>query len=103
LTQIFKKISQNLSDENKYFNELILKNSRITELEDNTFSDIKFQIIVIDNAINLKKISLNAFNGTAEEVITFAITGRSKIREEYAPQFFYSLNTLMNVEYIHLE
>jgi len=103
LTQILKKISQNLSDQNKYVNELILKNSRITELEDNTFSDIKFRIIVIDNAMDLKKISLNAFNGTAKEVTTFAITGRSNIGEEYATQFFYSLNTLINVEYIHLE
>jgi hypothetical protein len=84
LKKIFQEISLNLESENdKHFEAFILNNTAITELEDNTFHDITFKSILINNAINLKRISANAFSVlNCETIEKFEHLGQSKLGED---------------------
>jgi len=98
---IFGKVSKNLSQNEKNFTELVLNNSAITEIVDNSFEDITFKRFHILNATNLKRIHANAFGSIAESIEEFLQEGSSDLGEEqYSSEMFSALNSLTNV--IHL-
>jgi len=45
LKHMFKRLSQQLDDQNKHFNRFFLNNTAISELEENTFYEITFDNI----------------------------------------------------------
>ena len=68
LVQMFERLGKQLPKTGKHFNEFHLSNALITELKENTFSDITFDKIFIQNCDSLKSIHKNAFNTT--ELVT---------------------------------
>ena len=64
LVQIFQKLGKQLPKTGKHFNEFHLTNSLITELKENTFSDITFDTIRLHECPKLKTIHKNAFTTT---------------------------------------
>ena len=64
LLKIFQTLGKNLTKTGKHFNSFQLSNSFMTELKENTFSDITFDVIYITENSNLKTIHKNAFNTT---------------------------------------
>jgi hypothetical protein len=103
LKAIFQEISLNLESENdKHFEVFILNNTAITELEDNTFHDITFKSILINNTINLKRISANAFSVlNCETIENFEHWGQSKLGEDqHINELFIAMSSLLNVRNI---
>ncbi len=82
LSTIFSSMSKNLKPEQKHFEEFWLKNHGITELEDNVFNGIRFNNIKIDEAMNLTKISANAFNRTANDIVGFDLSGKNQLGKD---------------------
>ena len=64
LVQIFQTLGKQLPKTGKHFKSFELSNSSITELKENTFSDITFDTIFIHYSPKLRSIHRNAFNGT---------------------------------------
>ena len=64
LVQIFQTLENNLTKTEKHFNEFYLSNTFMTELKENTFSDITFDIISVEHCSSLKSIHKNAFTKT---------------------------------------
>jgi hypothetical protein len=82
LSAIFSSMSKNLKPEQKHFEEFWLKNHGIYELEDNVFNGIRFNSIKIIEAMNLTKISSNAFNGTADDILELDLSGESQLGKD---------------------
>jgi hypothetical protein len=64
LKHIFDNLSQQLPEGNKNFKEFKSNNTVITELQENTFYDLTFDRIYIENAPKLKLIQTNTFSET---------------------------------------
>ena len=73
LVKVFQTLEKNLTKEEKHFKEINLSNSFITELKENTFSDITFDEIRIQRCYNLKTIHKNAFTTTDQVTIRLYI------------------------------
>ena len=62
---MFQKLGNNLNKSQKHFKGFgLIQNDFITELKENTFSDITFDAIVFNICGNLKTIHRNAFTTT---------------------------------------
>ena len=61
LVNIFQTLEKNLKKSEKHFDSLYLNNTSINELKENTFKDITFDQIRIEDCNNLSKIHINAF------------------------------------------
>ncbi len=64
LETIFQQLSFELEDGKKHFKQFYLSNTAISELPENTFVNITFDSIVINEASNLSLISTYAFNAS---------------------------------------
>jgi len=93
LKETFHRLSQKLDKDNKSFEELTIYNTAITELEDNTFSDITFGEILFLGASKLSTIHSNVFNGT--NLKTTSILTESTPLDE---SIFKSLSQFKNLE-----
>ena len=69
LVKIFETLGKQLPKTGKHFVNFYLRNTFITELKENTFSDITFDVIFVHNCSKLKTIHRNAFN-TTDQVTT---------------------------------
>ena len=78
----FIKMSQQLPEDGKHFYGFILYNSQISELEENVFSGISFEMILIFNSTNLNAININAFNGTESTIEYFYSTNTPLINKD---------------------
>jgi hypothetical protein len=95
LKQIFRDLSSELNAENKNFVFFELNNTAITELEDNTFNDITFKFIYLNQTINLRHIYLNAFAPSNIKTIeNFIHIGLSSIEERYTENLLKAVNSL---------
>ncbi len=101
LKLIFQNMSLNLNDSDKHFDSFFLGNTAIMELEDNTFHDITFKTIVINQTKSLKRIASNAFSSyntfTLESVY---LNGYSQLGEQYVNELFTALSSLINLKNI---
>jgi len=104
LKQIFTKISSLLDKNSKNFERFKLNNTAISVLEDNTFSDITFTEIIIDDAKNLWRLLPNAFSpNNTQTIIDFQQSGDSLLGEDkYNDDLFTALSSLNSVESILL-
>lgn len=102
LQQIFNNMSLNLDKNDTHFEGFVLNNTAITKIEDNTFHNIKFRTIELNDVQNLERIASNAFfpNNifTIEEVHQWGDTllGGHNNSEE----LFKALSSLLNVSQI---
>jgi hypothetical protein len=74
----------------------------ITELEENTFSEITFDEILIKSAKNLKSINSNAFNSTNLVTKMFEVYNTPVINSPPNSDIFLSLSSMINVESIKM-
>jgi hypothetical protein len=103
LSTVFSSMSKNLKPEQKHFEEFWLTNHGITELEDNVFNGIRFNYIKIDEAMNLTKISANAFNGTADDIVEFDLIGKNQLgKDGKIKELFDVFSSLPNLRIINL-
>lgn len=82
LKNIFKSLSGNLRNDDKIFNQFILENSQITEIDDGFFQDIMFQGIRLINTPQLKRIHPNAFKSIAGEIQAIENEGIKSIKSK---------------------
>ena len=102
LVQMFQTLSKRLPKDEKHFNEFLLNNTLNTELKENTFSDITFNIISINNCLKLKTIDKNAFNTT--DMVTIKVVFRpNPLLISTDNSIFEILNKFVNVDYIEVE
>ncbi len=106
LKEIFLKLNAKLND--KHFEKFVLNNGAITELTENTFGNITFDIIYIDHALNLTRIETKTFSNM-ESNITVFIVNKTPI-ESSVPNYdlftaFSSMNNLkkLDIEYTNLK
>ncbi len=103
LSTVFSSMSKNLKPEQKHFEEFWLTNHGITELEDNVFNGIRFNIIKIDEAMNFSKISTNAFNGTANDIVELDFYGKNQLgKDGKIEELFDVLSSLPNLRMLNL-
>ena len=75
LSRIFHLLRSELPDNQKHFRSLLLNNTAISEIRDNTFKDITFDRIDITYCNNLSKIYANAFSTTSYVTTVVKIIG----------------------------
>jgi hypothetical protein len=101
LKQIFRDLSSELNAENNNFVFFELNNTAITELEDNTFNDITFKFIYLNQTTNLKHIYPNAFAPSNTKSIEYFIhIELSSIEEKYTEDLFEAINSLSQLSRI---
>ena len=79
LSNIFGKLSKLSAKSGKHFKFFYLNNTFITELKENTFSDITFGEITINDCSSLRSIHKNAFNTTDQVTTEIRIESNPKL------------------------
>ena len=102
LVNIFQTLEKNLTKTEKHFNRFYLNNTFITELKENTFKDITFDDIIIENCTNLSKIHVNAFNQTDLVTKYLYISGSFKLSSS-DNSIFEVISKFVNLEELQLE
>ncbi len=90
-------MSNALNDDKKHFTEFFLGNTNITELTENTFSDITFDRIRLNGAINLRRFDNFAFGANSFITKNFEAVNTSL---ENSLNIFTALSLLKNLETI---
>ncbi len=103
LKQIFKNVSQSLAENEKNFNLFDLNNTAITELEENTFSDITFNYVQIMNAKNLKLIHTNAFKSSNSFIHDFGVFNSPIVNSPPNHDIFHLMRSMINLRDIQLD
>ena len=98
LESVFDKLSK-LTKKKKYFEELLIRNTAITELKENVIKDVKFEKIFIDRAHSLRRIDPNAFIGSVSNLKDFVIR---KCENFDSFDIWTLLNNLENIETINM-
>ena len=97
LENIFDSLSTGLEADKKHFNHLTIANSAVHQLNANTFRDITFESILIENCLNLSEIHRNAFTETNWFTKSFSIKNCLQLKTP-SDDFFYILSKLKNLE-----
>ena len=98
---IFYNLRNNLTKSEKHFKSFHLNNTFITELKENTFKDITFDEITIENCTNLTKISSNAFTET--DLVTKILNIHSNPKLSSTDNsIFQLLSKFVNLEKLYL-
>lgn len=102
IKSVFLKLSQNLPDDKKQFRDLQISNTPIHELEANTFSQITFGYIAINNAKNLTAININAFNGTDLVTTNLAFNNAPLVNKKSTHFIFDIINKFINLQIVSI-
>ena len=100
LVKIFQTLENNLNETQKHFHRFYLSNNFITELKENTFSDITFDVIYIYGCQNLKTIHRNAFNTTDSVTKSFDMTYNQALSLDNS--FFEALSKFILLENLEI-
>lgn len=105
LKTVFNKLNRTLrNDQDKVFDEFVLNNTEIAELDDDVFSHIRFGRIHLVDALSLRRISGNAFRVIGPYVQEFVVQGENVLGEEsFTDDLFDALNSLTNATTIWLD
>jgi len=103
LKRIFNILSNFLPDEVKQFDRFVLNNTAITELQENTFSDITFERIHFENAYNLVLIDKFAFSGSSLTIkkLTSIKTPLTNSTDSY--DLFTAISLMVNLEELSIK
>ena len=91
-----------IGETQKHFQQFSLSNAMITELKANTFRDLTFDKIVIEDCLRLEKIDVMAFNGTDRVTKMLAIRDNPRLSSPNN-SIYRVLNKFVNIEIIKLE
>jgi hypothetical protein len=103
LKAIFHSISSQLgNEEEKHFKQFYLNNTAISELPEDTFEDITFDSIQIEEAFNLSLINTFAFNATNQRLKEFYI--HNSLLRNFPPNYdiFTALSLMVGIETIRI-
>jgi hypothetical protein len=101
MKQTFDNLSKQLTDKEKEFIALeINSNKAITEIKDNTISDLKFEKIYIYRCDKLTQIGTNAFNGTNSRIEHFEIHDTPIVNSPPNHDIFHLLSSMTNIKVI---
>jgi Leucine-rich repeat (LRR) protein len=102
LKAIFQNISKNIKSANdKHFYTFYLNNTKITELVQDVFADISFQVIDIETD-NLSRIHSKAFTASNLHTVYFKIIDRSFGSDTKDHNIFEALSQMINLETVYL-
>jgi len=103
--KLFERVSTTLTINDKHFNTLFINNTAITEIEDDLFKDLTFNLIQLRDTTNLRKIHPHAFTASAATVLEFRQEGASLLGEDDAdiPDLFTALSSFSNIKQIILQ
>ena len=102
LKNIFKNYSKSLSKNEKNFKSLYLNNTSIEVLEENSFYEITFDTITIENCQYLTTINRNAFNNTLLVTKTLNLISNPKLTSP-GNSIFGIFNQFKNIESISMK
>lgn len=103
LKDVFSKYSQQLPKEKKHFSQFTLSNTAVTELEANVFSDIIFDMIVINNASKLTSIDSNAFKGSEATIKAIYIENTPLVSDQQNNDIFGIFSKFSNLESLTID
>ncbi|UXI17259.1 hypothetical protein NH340_JMT03203 [Sarcoptes scabiei] len=85
------------------FDEFVLNNTDIAEIDDDAFGTLSFKRIKLIDCLSLRRIKSNAFRKKSYRIEEFVVSGESSLGEDrYASELFDALNSMVNVEKILL-
>ena len=99
LKAMFHQFSKDLSNNKKHFKRFYLNNTYIKVLEENTFDEITFDEIEINNCLNLTYIERYVFNTTDRVMKNIFIVNNNLNMET---RIFEILSSFVNIEFIYL-
>jgi hypothetical protein len=102
LKKIFDKMSKYIDGKEKSYSEFIIYESGITELKNETFSDITFESISISRAEYFKRIDAKAFLPHNINTIKIVEIGFLSLSADHINEFYSALASLNKVEKITL-
>ena len=102
LENIFNNISKHTSKEKKHFYTFQLNNTAINELKENTFKDITFDEILIQDCNNLTKLTENTFQNNNFVTKIFYLQRNTKLIQTENYSIFNVLSKFVNIEFIFL-
>jgi hypothetical protein len=102
LKTIFHRLDFELKNGEKHFKQFYLNNTAISELAENTFEDITFDSIHIDNAINLSLIHTNAFTAINLRLEEFQVSNTSLRNSPPNYDIFTALSLMIEIETIRI-
>ena len=102
LVNIFQTLEKNLTESEKHFNRFVLKNTLNRELKENTFKDITFDRIVIENCDNLVSINKDTFLETNKITKALIIRNNRALRSP-DNSIFKAISKFVSLEYLALE
>lgn len=102
LKRVFENINKILPEKEKHFEEFFLNNTAITELEENTFFEIKFNEIEIWYASNLTSINTHAFTSTNLVTERFSVSHAPLVNSPPNNDIFVMLSSLINLEVLKI-
>ena len=100
LKTMFHNLSNQLSDNEKHFKKFYLNNTYIKVLEENTFSDIIFDTILIEGCDNLTDIERYAFNGTYFVTKNFTLSDNLGLKLDET--IYDTMSSFVNIGFIYL-
>jgi hypothetical protein len=103
LIHVFENINQNLPENEKHFKKFYFNNTAITELEENTFSGITFDEIIINDAINLKSINTHAFDSTNLITKGFFLWNAPVVNTPPYFDIFRAFSSMINLEQLNFQ
>ena len=102
LKHIFMNLGKILTKNEKHFKSFELNNTAINELKENTFGEITFDYIFINNCSNLTTIHKNAFTTTNLVTIYLSIYNYNNLIQTEENNIFEVLSKFINIETIYL-
>jgi hypothetical protein len=102
LKDIFHRMSIGLDKDKKHFKEFYLDNTAINELPENTFEDITFDSIKIQNAKNLSLIHTLAFSASNLYLKRFFVSNSSIKNSPPNHNIFTAISSMVGLEYLFI-
>jgi hypothetical protein len=102
LKTIFQRLDFELEDGKKYFKQFYLNNTAISELPENTFGDITFNLINIEIASNLSLIHTFAFSANNLCLKEFTVCNTPLGNEPPNHDIFAAVSLMVAIEKIWL-
>lgn len=98
LKTIFHGLSPKLENSKKHFKQFYLNNTEINELPENTFEDITFEEIRIENALNLSSIHTKAFTANNLLLKTLTVSNTSLKNSPPDHNIFSAISQMVNIQ-----
>jgi hypothetical protein len=102
LKTIFSQMNSKLENGEKLFNRFYLNNTAISELAENTFENITFDVIEIRNAKNLSLIHTNAFTAMNVRLKEFLVFYTSLRNSPPNYDIFKAMSLMIEIETIYI-